>query len=283
MIFLSHRFKRRFFLLSIVVLLLSVACWIVWKSWGMGELVFNPQPSQQDKRYDNWDSSRRIFESDGERLEGWFLENKRKPLLVFCAGRGRDTGSYLKTFSSWPVAKLLVNYRGFGTSTGRPTEQNVVEDTIFIIETILKETNRTWSQVVLVGNSLGTGVVARIAARKQAGRVVLCVPFDRFGECAARFVPAGIVSFLFGDTFRSDQYAAQIKSPVSILAATYDQDIPVEQARRLRTRFRNVHYHEFETGHESIWHDPDFLNELRQEVEFLKMERKDERNTQKDA
>lgn len=260
----SKRKRRCLYVLTGLFLLLGVVCWI-WEMWGRGYVMFNPQPISEysSSRYSQWNASRRIFESGGERLEGWFLEKEGAPLLVFCAGRGRDAGSYLKVVDACPVAKLLVNYRGFGTSTGQPSEKAVVDDMINIVETVLKETGRSWEQVVLVGNSLGAGVVTRIAARRPAGRLILCVPFESFEACAARFAPEWVASLLFGDTFRSDVYASRINTPVLVLAATHDREVPVEQARRLSGRFKNCRYREFPAGHESLWNVAEFEKELR--------------------
>lgn len=244
--------------------------WMIWLMWGMGLVVFNPQPLGDKegyaRKYKAWEPFRRTFDSDGERLDGWFREGKGAPLLVFCAGRGRDVASYLASVDSWPIAKLLVNYRGSGASTGWPSEEAVVEDMIHIVETVLSETNRSWKDVVLVGNSLGSGIATHIAYRRQVGRLVLCVPFESFGECARLYVPDFLVSFLVGETFRSDLYAPKIKSPVVILAATNDREVPVRQARRLKERFGNVRYLEFPGGHGSIWGVSEFRNELKQWV-----------------
>lgn len=266
-LFQSKRKRGFLYILAGLFLLLGAVCWI-WSTWGKGYIIFNPQPIRElsSSRYSRWNASRRVFESGGERLEGWFMERKGAPLLVFCAGRGRDAGSYLQAVDSYPVAKLLVNYRGFGTSTGRPSEKAVVDDMIHVVETVLKESGRSWGQVILVGNSLGTGVATHIAARRQAERLILCVPFESFGSCAARFAPECVVSLLFGETFRSDLYASQIKTPVLILAATHDREVPVEQARRLSKMFENCQYREFPAGHESLWNVVAFRKELEQRI-----------------
>ncbi len=253
----THRMRKWLCALVSISLVCLLAVWIGWTGWGKGLLVFNPQPVKDvdayARRYAAWSESRRSFELGGERLDGWFQEKTGAPLLVFCPGRGRDVASYLRAVDSWPVAKLLVNYRGSGMSSGWPSEDAVVEDMILAVETILQETGRGWPQVILVGNSLGTGVATHIASRKEVGRLILCVPFDSFGACARMYAPDWVVSLLVGETFRSDLYAPLVKSPVAILAATNDREIPVEQARRLSVRFPHVEYREFPGGHGAIW------------------------------
>jgi pimeloyl-ACP methyl ester carboxylesterase len=259
---------KRVCILGGIVLVLLAACWVAWVMWGRGLVVFNPQPMKDAntyaRRYAAWSESRRSFEVGGEQLDGWFQEKPGAPLIVFCPGRGRDVASYLSAVDSWPVAKLLVNYRGSGRSSGWPSEETVVDDMIRVVETILQETDRNWSQVVLVGNSLGTGVATHIAARRSVGRLILCVPFDSFGACARMYAPDWMVSVLVGGIFRSDLYAPRIKVPVVILAATHDRQIPVEQARRLRDRFADVSYEEFPGGHEAIWARPEARRSLKE-------------------
>lgn len=75
-----------------------------------------------------------------------------------------DISMMLPYLDRFPHAKLLVNYRGYGLSTGTPTEQDIMGDSLAILDSVLKETGRTPDDVILVGQSLGSGVATQIAS-----------------------------------------------------------------------------------------------------------------------
>lgn len=75
-----------------------------------------------------------------------------------------DISMMLPYLDQFPHAKLLVNYRGYGLSTGSPTEQAIMGDSLAILDDVLKETGRTPDDVILVGQSLGSGVATQIAS-----------------------------------------------------------------------------------------------------------------------
>lgn len=62
-----------------------------------------------------------------------------------------DISMMLPYLDQFPHAKLLVNYRGYGLSTGSPTEQAIMGDSLAILDDVLKETGRTPDDVILVG------------------------------------------------------------------------------------------------------------------------------------
>ncbi len=138
---------------------------------------------------------------------------------------------------SVPHAKLLVNYRGYGLSTGTPTEQNIMGDSLAILDSVLKETGRTPDDVILVGQSLGSGVATQIASVRNVKKLVLLVPFDSLLETARGLFPYLPVKLLLPDHFRSDLAAPKVACPVSILAAGSDEVIPPDHAKRLRDCF----------------------------------------------
>lgn len=85
--------------------------------------------------------------------------------------------------------KLLVNYRGYGLSTGSPTEQDIMGDSLAILDSVLKETGRTPDDVILVGQSLGSGVATQVASVRHVKKLVLLVPFDSLLETARGLFP----------------------------------------------------------------------------------------------
>lgn len=169
-----------------------------------------------------------------------------------------DISMMLPYLDQFPHAKLLVNYRGYGLSTGSPTEQAIMGDSLAILDDVLKETGRTPDDVILVGQSLGSGVATQIASVRNVKKLVLLVPFDSLLETARDLFPYLPVKLILPDHFRSDLAAPKVSCPVSILAAGSDEVIPPAHAKRLRDCFSTpVNYQEFPGAmHNTIWHSP---------------------------
>lgn len=196
-----------------------------------------PQPKDKTAYLEKraaWEPHRRTFHHNGAKLSGWLIEKKGQPLLVYYGGNAMDISMMLPYLDRFPHAKLLVNYRGYGLSTGSPTEQDIMGDSLAILDSVLKETGRTPDDVILVGQSLGSGVATQVASVRHVKKLVLLVPFDSLLETARGLFPYLPVRLLLPDHFRSDLAAPKVACPVSILAAGADEVIPPHHAKRLR-------------------------------------------------
>jgi uncharacterized protein len=128
----------------------------------------------------------------------------------------------------------LMHYRGYGSSSGRPSEAALFADALALFDLV----RATHQDVVVVGRSLGSGVAVYLASRRPVSRLVLVAPFDSVLAVAARafwFVP---MRWLLRDRFESAQYAAGVTAPTTIIAAEHDVQIPRSHTDALLRRFR---------------------------------------------
>lgn len=232
-----------------------------------------PQPKDKTAYLEKraaWEPHRRTFHHNGAKLSGWLIEKKGQPLLVYYGGNAMDISMMLPYLDRFPHAKLLVNYRGYGLSTGSPTEQDIMGDSLAILDSVLKETGRTPDDVILVGQSLGSGVATQVASVRHVKKLVLLVPFDSLLETARGLFPYLPVRLLLPDHFRSDLAAPKVACPVSILAAGADEVIPPHHAKRLRDCFSvPVSYQEFPGAmHNTIWLSPGFDKAFSQSIGY---------------
>lgn len=245
-------------------LALAAAATLLYTNCSVRSLVYlPPQPRDQaaylQKRM-AWEPHRRTFRHDGAKLSGWMIEKKGSPLLVYYGGNAMDISMMLPYLDQFPHAKLLVNYRGYGLSTGAPSEKAIMNDSLAILDSVLKETGRKPEDVILVGQSLGSGVATQIASVRNVKKLVLLVPFDSLLATAQNLFPYLPVRLILPDHFRSDLAAPNVSCPVSILAAGADEVIPPAHAKRLKDCFTTpVRYQEFPGAlHNSIWNSPGF-------------------------
>jgi uncharacterized protein len=172
--------------------------------------------------------------ADGERVIAWHVPPRgERPVVLYFHGNGGALNLRADRFSrivAQGVGLVALSYRGYGGSTGRPTEAGLIEDAraayAFAAE-------RYPGRIAVWGESLGTGVAVALAAEKPVTRLILDAPFTSTVDVAADlywFLP---VRWLMKDQYRSDLRIQQVKAPVLILHGDADTIIPIRYGERL--------------------------------------------------
>ena len=155
--------------------------------------------------------------------------------LVYFGGNGEDVVASLDAFSrTFPDHALyLVDYRGYGGSSGQPSEEAIASDALRLFDVVRRE----HPDIALIGRSLGSGVAIRLAAERPATHLVLVTPYDSIAELAARRFPYVPVRWLLTDRYESFRYAPIIRVPTLLVGAADDEVIPRDSTERLLGRF----------------------------------------------
>jgi len=183
------------------------------------------------------------FNNDAISLHGWVLNPGKQKALVYFGGNAEDITDNIplfeELFENYTV--YLINYRGYGKSQGTPTEAALFSDAIAIYDQIMEQ----HSSISLMGRSLGSGVAVYLASKRDIDQLFLLTPYDSIAEVAKTHYPYFPINYLIKDRFESIAYAAQLKASILILAAEFDQVVPVKHAERLRDRLirSKVSYH----------------------------------------
>jgi pimeloyl-ACP methyl ester carboxylesterase len=178
------------------------------------------------------------IESAGERLKVWAVERPGPRALVYFGGNADDVAGHIETFvAAFPEHSLyLVNYRGYGGSSGRPSETGLVKDAIAVFDHVkLHHTD-----VSVMGRSLGSGVAVQLAAVRPVSRLVLVTPFDSLVNVAKEYFRWLPVGWLLKDRYESASRAREVKAPVLIVIAGEDEIIPERRSRALTAAFAPV-------------------------------------------
>ena len=172
---------------------------------------------------------------DGAVLRIWTLQRPGRRGLIYFGGNAEDVSASLREFAqALPERSLyFVNYRGYGGSTGAPTETSLVADGLAIFDTLHKDHD----EIAVVGRSLGSGVAVQLAAARPVSKLVLVTPFDslaRVGQGALPWLP---VSLLMKDRYESTRFAPQVTCRALLLIAAADAVIPPAHAKTLLAAF----------------------------------------------
>ncbi|MEM6586823.1 MAG: alpha/beta hydrolase [Pseudomonadota bacterium] len=172
---------------------------------------------------------------DGETILLWHTTLSGGPTVLFLHGNGGEMASRANRFAAYQGAGLdvvFVSYRGYGGSTGTPTEAGLISDARAAYDWVLSKGVGP-GDIALVGESLGTGVAVQLAAQREVGALVLGAPFSATVDVAAKRFPWLPVRWLMKDQFRSRDYIVDVTAPILIQHGTEDRVVPFEFGRAL--------------------------------------------------
>ena len=196
--------------------------------------------------------------SDGVRLVGWHVPPREgKPVVLYFHGNGGALRYRVERFHKLikdGIGLVAIEYRGYGGSEGSPSEQGLFADGQAAYA--FAAAHYQPEQIVLWGESLGTGVAVYLAAEKPVGRVILEAPFTSAAAVAALrywFLP---VRLLMKDQFRSDERIQNVTAPVLVLHGVNDHVVPYAMGEQMFD-LTKAHKHIvrfLEGGHEDLDH-----------------------------
>jgi fermentation-respiration switch protein FrsA (DUF1100 family) len=159
----------------------------------------------------------------------------RPPLVIYFGGNAEEVTANAPNAARvyGERAVLMVNYRGYGASSGRPGETAIVADALALYDWAARRTDLDATRIAVHGRSLGSGVAVQLAAARPVRGVVLTTPFDSAREVAARMYPWLPVRFLMRHPFDSLARAPLLKVPALILIGEDDTLITPPHSRRL--------------------------------------------------
>ncbi|WP_160107155.1 alpha/beta hydrolase [Pseudomonas izuensis] len=183
--------------------------------------------------------------------------------LIYFGGNAEDVSRNLPGFSqAFPEHALyLMHYRGYGGSSGSPSEEAIARDAMALFDKVYAE----HPQIAVVGRSLGSGVAVRLASVRPAQTLLLITPYNSLEELAARQFRWLPVRWLLQDKYESWRYAEHIAVPTRLIAAGHDEVIPPSSTQRLLSHFpAGVATLQViaGTGHNSISESPEYLRLL---------------------
>lgn len=175
---------------------------------------------------------------DGNVLAGWFVPAAARPratILVFNgnAGNRAHRAPLARRLTENGFNVLLFDYRGYGGSSGTPTEAGLAEDARAALEYLRARDDVDNGRLIYFGESLGAAVAARLALEHRPAALVLRSPFTSLVDVARVHYPYLPVSWLLRDRFDTIGFIATIGSPLLVVAGDRDAIVPADQSRRL--------------------------------------------------
>ena len=178
-----------------------------------------------------------IDTEDGQRLHAWFIPAPQsRVVLLFLHGNAGNISHRLASigiFRDLGLDVLIFDYRGYGRSTGRPSEQGVKRDAEAAWAWLTEERGVPAREIVVFGRSLGGSIAAWLAARYQPCAVIIESAFTSVPDMAAQrypWLPVRLLSTLRFDTVEA---AARIQAPVLVVHSEEDDIIPFAHGQKI--------------------------------------------------
>ena len=267
----------------ILLLLLKIPWWWIGGGYLLAmvviyfiqeRLIFKPEKLSADFEFSYDAPFRELFfdVEKGVRINGLhFFREKPAGLILYFHGNTRSIkgwAKYAKDFYRYNYDVVLVDYRGFGKSTGKRSEHAMLNDMQFIYNTLKEEYPE--SHLVLYGRSMGSGFATKLASDNHPRYLILDAPYYSFSKVVERFMPFMPVRFVLRFKLRSDRWIKKVHCPVYIIHGTRDLLIPIRNSIQLQelnpqhTTLIRIHG----GGHNNLPDFPEYHNFLRNILQY---------------
>ena len=180
------------------------------------------------------------------KLKSWLINKdlkKNKTLIIFHGNAGNlfNRTYKLNRLNDLNLNILLISWRGFSGNSGQPSEKNLYLDAKKAIEW-LNEKGVQNENIILYGESLGTGVAVELGQENSYRSIILESPYTSMEKAAKIYYPYLPVSLLLKDKFNSEDKIESIKIPILIMHGKNDQIIPFTMGKELFEKAKEPKY-----------------------------------------
>ena len=219
-----------FIILAICYLIANVIVYF-WQE----KFLFKPEKLPEDFKYEYQHedfTEHNIEVKPGVNINGvHFQLPEPRGVVLYLKGNSRSIkgwGKFAVDFLRHGFDVIMVDYRGFGKSTGRRTEEGIKEDLQVIYDEIKKQVDEKY--VILYGRSLGSGFAAKLASTNSPRMLILESPYYSLRKVAKRYVPFMPLSLMMRFPLRTYLWLKYVKCPIKIIHGTNDRLIPFKTA-----------------------------------------------------
>ena len=250
---------------SIVVAYLVVLVFIYFYQ---RNLLYHPSENNYQNDEVEFNYEEVYIEVENEiKLKSWLINKdfkNLKTLLIFHGNAGDLSNRIYKLneLNKLQINILLISWRGFSGNKGSPTEKNLYKDAEAAINWLNKK-NVSNNQIILYGESLGTGIAVEMAKKNDFNSIILESPFTSIENSAKIYYPYLPVKYLLKDRYDTISKINMVKSPIMIMHGEKDDVVPLSMGKKLFEK-ANSPKHSYFTSTDD--HMMEFNSELLKEI-----------------
>lgn len=164
-----------------------------------------------------------------------FFREAPKGLILYFHGNTRSIkgwAKYARDFYRYDYDVVLIDYRGFGKSTGKRSEKTMLSDVQFVYEKLAASYPE--DHLIVYGRSMGSGFATKVASDNNPRYLILDAPYYSFRKVVERFLPILPVRIVLRYHLRTDRWIRSVRCHTYILHGTRDRLIPLRHSERLQ-------------------------------------------------
>ena len=263
--------KYLFITLSSIVIAYFVV--VVFIYFYQRNLLYHPSENNYQNDEIKFDYEEVNIEVENEiKLKSWLINKdfeKLKTLLIFHGNAGDLSNRIYKLneLNKLRINILLISWRGFSGNNGSPTEKNLYKDAEAAIKWLNKK-DVSNSQIVLYGESLGTGIAVEMGKKNDFNSIILESPFTSIENSAKIYYPYLPVKYLLKDRYDTINKIKMVKSPIMIMHGEKDDVVPFSMGKKLFDKANNPKHSYFtSTDDHMMEFSPELLREIKNFIE----------------
>mgnify|MGYP006075321493 FL=1 len=201
-------------------------------------LLFNPEKLDKDFQYfyENQEVEEYNIETrDGALINGLhFKVANPKGVVLYLKGNSksmRGWGKFAVDFTRHDYDVFMIDYRGFGKSTGRRTQKALKNDLQLIYNKMKEKVDEKY--IILYGRSLGSGFATKLASTNQPRMLILDAPYYSLSKVTARYAPFMPMSVILKYPIPTYKWLKYVECPIHIIHGTNDNLIPFKSSVKL--------------------------------------------------
>ena len=174
---------------------------------------------------------------DQEKLHAWYIpaKNVTNQTVLFFHGNAGNISHRLETikiYNQFDFNILIIDYRGFGMSSGKPSEQGTYIDATTAWDYLIKTKKLSAKEIIIAGRSLGGGIASELAKNVQPALLILESTFTSMTEVSGVHYPFMPTNLIVKHRYETINKLPDIHCPIVIVHSKKDEVIPFEQSLR---------------------------------------------------
>lgn len=202
-------------------------------------LIFHPKPLQQNHKFlfntPFTELNISVQQNRNLNIVQFHADNLFKGIVLYFHGNMKNIeryAPYAPHFTNNGYEVWMIDYPGYGKSTGKRTEANMYRDALLLYSMAVQKT--TTSNIIIYGKSLGTGVASFLASEKKCKKLILETPYYSMVSLGKHYCPIYPVANLIHYKFPINKYLQKINVPVTIFHGTEDETVPYRHTQKLK-------------------------------------------------
>ena len=254
---------KYFIFLSLIFYLLILLFMYIFQR----TFMYHPNVKNTDSTTVQFKYKEVYIESEKDiKLKSWYSYlNPNKKTILFFHGNAGELGARtykLNKFNDLDLNFLIISWRGFSGNNGKPTEQGLYKDAQKAVEWLEKK-GINKKDIILYGESLGTGIAVELATKNEYSGIILESPYTSMIDMGKRFYPFLPISVLQKDKYNSLKKLSMIKSPILVLHGKSDTLVPFYMGKKIYDAANEPKYYYFpDFDNHMMTYDQDMLRTL---------------------